>query len=104
MSMTAIGGPLSMRPCAAMTPAPTLPSPARWGGVGRGRMRGASFKVAPPREAAGRRLLERFAAARQAWIGHEIFVGVEGLLAGSGRDPRGRAVGQERPALLIVLQ
>src|SRR5258708_29559096 len=99
MSMTAIGGPLSMRPCAATTPAagptptpaPTLPSPARWGGVGRRRVRGASFKVAPPREAAWRRLLQRFAAARQAWIGHEIFVGIEGLLAGGGGDARGRA-------------
>src|ERR1700680_4347467 len=100
MSMTPIGGPLSMRPCAAILPAdrPNFPAP------GRAPPRGCSFKGAPPREAAGRRLLERFSAARQAWVGHEILVGIERLFAGSRLDTRGRAVGQERPALLVVLE
>src|ERR1700760_2183486 len=87
MSMTATAGPLSMRPCAN--------APAR---------RGISFKVAPPREAARRGFLERFSASRQAWIGHEIFVRVEGLFARRDLDTDRRAVRQEGPALLVVLE
>src|SRR5271167_3988906 len=89
MSMTPTGGPLSMRPWAT-----TLPP----------RRREISFKVATPRQAAGRGLLERFSASRQARIGHEILVRIERLFAGRDLDARRGAVGQEGPALLVVLE
>src|SRR5436853_1407966 len=84
MSMTAIGGPWSRRPWAAE----------------RKRL-GA---LAAAREAAGRRLLERLATARKARIGHEVFVGVERLFARRRLDTHRGAVGQEVPALLVVLE
>src|SRR3954467_12574042 len=85
--MTAIGGPWSRRPCASFT-------------AGRRRLR----PVETAYEAARRRVIERFAPTRQARIGHEIFVGVERLLAlGCFYAIRG-AVGQKFPALLIVLE
>src|SRR6188474_3938817 len=83
MSMTAIGWPMSSRPCARQRPL------------------GALF---PAREAAGRGLLERFATARKTRIGHEVFVGVERLVARRGLDTHRGAVGQEVPALLVILQ
>src|SRR5215208_134461 len=85
MSMTAIGWPILMRPCAG-TSAKDLAA------------------LFPAREAAGRRLLERFATARKTRIGHEVFVGVERLVARRGLDTHRGAVGQEVPALLIVLE
>src|SRR6185436_6937167 len=85
MSMTAIGWPILMRPCAG-TSANDLTA------------------LFPAREAAGRRLFERFATARQTRIGHEVFVGVEWLFARRGLDTHRGAVGQEVPALLIVLE
>src|SRR3954452_12958428 len=88
MSITATGGPWSRRPLtgACMT---------RPGGDLR-----CAFK--PAKEAARRGVLERFATARQARIGHEVFVGVERFLARCGLYARGTAVRQETPALLIV--
>src|SRR5215831_20870126 len=88
MSMTAIGGPWSSRPLADGTMAAE-------------RLRAfdeAAYK------AARRRFLERFSTARQARICHEILVGVEGFLARRGLYARGTAVGQELPALLVVLE
>src|SRR5580704_8797697 len=55
MSNTAIGGPRSIRPCADIL------------------LRRRLGTIRPPRQAAGRRLLKRLAATRQAWIGHEGF-------------------------------
>src|ERR1041385_4585605 len=83
MSMTAIGGPWLSLPGAA---APR------------------SGAVDAPDEAARRRFFERFSTARQARIRHEIFLRVERLLAGRGLDTGGRPVGQELPALLVVLE
>src|SRR5262245_65856645 len=85
MSNTAIGGPWSIRPCAYLL-LRRLPT------------------IRPSRQAAGRGSFERLAAARQAWIGHEVLVRVERLLAVGGLDTRGRAVGQERPARFVVLE
>src|SRR5499433_4135690 len=85
MSNTAIGGPWSIRPCAYLL-LRRLPT------------------IRPSRQAASRRGLQRLAAARQAWIGHEVLVRVERLLAVGGLDTRGRTVGQERPALFVVLE
>src|SRR5579872_3971793 len=48
------------------------------------------------------RFFEPFAAPRQAWIGQEIFMGVERLFARSRRHSFARAVGQYPIALLIV--
>src|SRR5919108_3160836 len=84
MSITATGGPRSSRPRAAW--------PARLGAL------------APAYEAAGGRFFKRFSTAGQAWIGHEIFMGIEGFLAGCGLYARRGAVRQELPALLIVLE
>src|ERR1043165_9477234 len=86
MSMTVIEFPTSSRPCA--------------GTVARERL----TPLAAARKAAGRRLFERFATARQARICHEIFVGVERLVARRGLDTHRGAVGQEVPALLAVLE
>ena len=55
-------------------------------------------------KAARRRLFERFPTARKARICHKIFVGVEELFARGRLYARGTAVGQELPALLIVLK
>src|SRR4051794_170946 len=55
-------------------------------------------------KAAGRRLFERFATARQARICHEILVGVERFLARRGLYARGGAVRQELPTLLVILE
>src|SRR3982750_3934718 len=85
MSMTAIGGPGCSRPCAAL--------------------RARDFRaLTPARKAAGRGFFERFSTARETRIGHEVFVGVEWLFARRGLDTHGGAVGQEIPALLIVLE
>src|SRR6266852_2816758 len=84
MSMTATGGPRSSRPRA--------PCPARLGAL------------APANEAAGGRVFKRFSTAGQAWIGHEIFMGIERLLTGCGLYARRGAVRQELPALLVVLE
>src|SRR6202158_4232052 len=46
----------------------------------------------------------RLGALALAWIGHEIFVGIERLLAGCGLYARRGAVRQELPALLVVLE
>src|ERR1700730_6406368 len=89
MSMTPTGGPLSMRPWATTWPP---------------RRRDISFKVAAPRQAAGRGFLERFSASRQARIGHEILVRIERLFAGGDLDAGRSAVGKDRPALLVVLE
>src|SRR5262245_7152995 len=85
MSMTPTGGPWLSRPCAS-------PLLARLGALTR------------TRETAGRRFLERFATTRQAWIGHEVLVGVERFLAPGRLYPIRAAVGQEFPALFIVFQ
>src|SRR4051794_6403239 len=88
MSITAIGGPWSSLPLtgACMTrPAADLRS---------------AFK--PAEKAARRGFFERFATARQTRIGHEIFVGVEWLLARRRVYARRTAVRQETPALLVV--
>src|ERR1700722_14684421 len=78
MSNTAIGGPRSIRPCADIL------------------LRRRLGTINPSRQAAGRRFRKRFAAARQAWIGHEGFARVERRLAVGGLDTGGRTVGQER--------
>src|SRR5260221_7748186 len=88
MSMTATGGPWSSRPWAGSSAA--------------SRRRLASIK--PTDEAARRRIFERFATTRKARIGHEIFVGIEGLLPFRGFYAIRGAVGQEFPALLIILE
>src|SRR3982751_5853017 len=85
MSMTAIGAPWCSRPCAKFS----------------GRDLSA---LAATRKAAGRGVFERFATARKARIGHEVFVGVERLFARRRLDTHRGAVGQEVPALLVVLQ
>src|SRR5262249_28182508 len=87
MSMTATGGRLARRPCAA-------------GMAGRRRLSavGAAYK------ATRRGVFERFATSRQARISHEILVGVERFLAlGRFYAIRG-AVGQKFPALSIILE
>src|SRR5205809_4380311 len=83
MSMTATGGPRSSCPRAACR--------ARLGAL------------APANEAAGGGIFERFSTAGQAWIGHEIFVSIEGFLARRRLYARRGAIRQEFPALLIVL-
>src|SRR5260370_39310795 len=83
MSMTATGGPRSSRPRAAC--------PARLGAL------------APANEAARGRVFKRFSTAGQAWIGHEIFMGIEWLLDGCSLYARRCAVRQEPPALLALL-
>src|SRR5690348_15822975 len=85
ISMTAIEFPTSSRPCAGTNARERLTALAA-------------------RKAAGRRLFERFATARQARICHEILVGVERLFARRGLDTHRGAVGQEVPALLVVLE
>src|SRR6185312_2696083 len=87
MSMTATAGPWSSRPLAEARMRDDLPA----------------FDQAAE-EAARRGFFERLATARQARIGHEIFVGVEGFLARRRLYARGGAVRQERPALLAVLE
>src|SRR4051794_30579293 len=86
ISMTAIEWPTSSRPWA--------------GTIARARL----TPFAAARKAAGRGVLERFATARQARIGHEVFMGVERLFARRGLDTHRGAVGQEVPALCIVLE
>src|SRR5256885_16541307 len=85
--MTATGGPLSRRPCAAATFRRCLRSAVE-----------AAYK------AARRGVFERFATARQARICHEIFVGIERFLALGGFYAIRGPVGQEVPALFIILQ
>src|SRR5690242_8792240 len=86
MSMTATAGPVSSRPFGAGAPA---------------RLRVARDL---PDEAAGRVFFERFATAREARIGHEVFVGVERFLARRRLYARRGPVRQDLPALLIVLE
>src|SRR5664279_3823195 len=88
MSMTAIGGPWSRRPCADL--------------LGRREPLRAFDEAAD--ETARRRFLERFTTARQTRIGHEILMGDEGFLARRGLYARRTAIRQELPALLIVLE
>src|SRR5687767_6596128 len=83
MSITASGGPWPSRPWALCTAAPLR-------------------AFLPPRETARERVFERFATAGKTRIGHEVFLGVERLLAPGRFDTAGRAVGQEGPALLVV--
>src|SRR3954451_22649488 len=85
MSMTAIGAPWCRRPWAKL----------------KGRDLSA---LAAARKATGRGLFERFATARKTRIGHEVFVGVERLFARRKLDTHRRAVGQEVPALLVILE
>src|SRR6266550_3961371 len=85
MSMTAIGRPWSSRPCAGFCAA-------------------LRRTLTLARKTAGRRLFERFATARETRIGHEVFMGVEWLIARRGLDTHRGAVGQELPALLIILE
>src|SRR6266700_4076921 len=87
MSITATGGPLSSRPCA----------PAA-------RRRCCLAAVEPADETSRRRFLERFTTAGQARIGHEIVVGVEGLLARGCRYATRRTIRQYLPALFSVLE
>src|ERR1700687_5283312 len=87
MSITATGGPWSRRP---------------WAGSCARRDRLPALALAD--ETAGRRFLERFATARQARVGYEIFLGVGRLFARRGLYARRGAVGQEPPALLVVLE
>src|SRR5690349_3379315 len=86
MSITAIAWPTSSRPCAGI--------------IARARL----TPFAAARKAAGRGVLERFATARQARIGHEVFVGVERLFARRGLDTHRGAIGQEVPALRVILE
>src|ERR1044072_975790 len=86
ISMTATEWPTSSRPCA--------------GTIARDRL----TALAAARKAAGRRLFERFAPARQARSGHEILMGVDRLFARRGLDTHRGAVGQEVPALFVVLE
>src|SRR6187200_725470 len=105
MSTTPMEWPTSSRPCAGMIarergfffrriffgePVPTSPENA--------------LAALAARKAAGRRLFERFATARQTRICHEIFMGVERLFARRGLDTHRGAIGQEVPALLVVLE
>src|SRR5689334_21018983 len=86
ISMTAIGGPWSSRP---------------FGMIAGERLRAfdeAAYK------AARRRLFERFPTARKARICHKVLMGVEKLFARGGLYARGTAIGQEFPALLVVLE
>src|SRR5207248_1354222 len=62
----------------------------------------AAFAAA--KETAGAGFFKRFSTAGQAWIGHEIFVRIEGFLAGQRLYARRGAVRQELPALLVVLE
>src|SRR5947207_271146 len=85
MSITATGGPRSRRP-GARSRLPPL---------------GA---LALANEAAGEGVFKRFSTARQAWIGHEILVRIERLLAGHRLYAGRSAIRQEFPTLLIVLE
>src|SRR4051794_7266942 len=85
MSMTATGGPGCSPPCARLS-ARGLTAPA------------------PARKAAGRGFFERFSTARETRICHEVLVGVERLFARRGLDTHRGAIGQEVPALLVVLE
>src|SRR5947209_16193702 len=87
MSMTATGGPWSRRP---------------WAAAAAGLRRLSAVEAAY--KAARRGLFERFATTRQARIGHEILVGVEGFLARCGCYAMPGTVRQELPALLVVLE
>src|SRR5688500_10738077 len=81
MSMTATGPWPVMRPCAGCA------SVAREG-----------------REGTGEEGLQRFAAAGEAWVGHEIAMCVEKLLTLARANTARRAVGKKLPALLVVLE
>src|SRR4030095_9766429 len=59
---------------------------------------GAAYK------AARRRFLERLATSRQARVGHEILMGVEGFLARGRFYAIRSAVGQKIPALFVILE
>src|ERR1700693_547458 len=100
--MTATGGPLSMRPWAA-GPSGLRRRRARFA-AGAVMALPISVEIAAPCKAAGGRLFERFSTARQARIGHEIVVGIERLFARRRLDTRRGTVGQEGPALLVVLE
>src|SRR5436190_14058446 len=89
MSITAMGGPWSSRPCADLE-------------LCRFRFRSAT--VHPASQAARLRLFERFSAARQARIGHKILMCIKRLFAGSDLDASRRPVRQEFPTLFIVLE
>src|SRR4051794_8336622 len=87
MSMTPTGGPWSRRPCAVRGP-----------GLRRLSAIDAAYK------AARRGVFERFATAGQARVCHEILVGVEGFLALARFYAIRGPVGQQFPALFIVLE
>src|SRR5215210_4903607 len=87
MSITAMGGPWSSRPCAEFFVF---------------TRRSSAF--APPRQAARRGLLERLPASGEARICHEIFVQIERLLAGCRLYADRGAVRQKLPALLVILE
>src|SRR3712207_2380949 len=85
MSIMATGRPTSSRPCASRRIVPTS-------------------TLSTFRERLGAGVLERFATARQRWVGHEILVRVERFLAGSRHHALAGAGWQYRPALLVVEQ
>src|SRR5205085_1932076 len=76
----------------------------------RSRRPGARSRLPPlgalalANEAAGEGVFKRFSTARQAWIGHEILVRIERLLAGHRLYAGRSAIRQEFPTLLIVLE
>src|SRR5579862_2625010 len=104
MSTTATGGPWSSRPCASSLARVILrvfrvdrrrqSYPIR---IGFGSL---AFRTPQARN----RVLWRLSASRQAWVGHEIGGGVEGLLARRWPDPGRGPVRENLPALFVVLQ
>src|SRR5262245_30900373 len=91
MSMTATGGPESRRPWAVFMGERRVDEP-------RLRPVEAAYK------ATRGGFFERFATTRQARIGHEVLMGVEGFLSLRGFYAIRGAIGQQFPALLIVLE
>src|SRR5580658_1202974 len=104
MSTTATGGPWSRRPCASNLARVIL----RVFRVNRRRqsypIRIGSGSLALRTPQARNRVLWRLSATRQAWIGHEIGRGVEGLLARRRPDAGRGPIRENLPALLVVLQ
>src|SRR6476469_4755308 len=89
MSSTATGEPATMRPFTAFDLA-----------LAFAEMLVAIFAPGEP----GRGFFLRCATARQTGVCHEIFVGVERLFARCRLYARGCAVGQEAPALFVVVE
>ena len=79
---------------------PVIETTLRHVHAGRRRLRAVETAY----KATRRRFFERFATTRQTRIGHEVLVGVEGFLALGRFYAIRRAVGQEFPALLVVLE